>query len=227
MPIKGYIVLSTAVVMAAITLLAQTVAIARSKASSMPLSAPVLPELSETVDMLATESLLPQEIEEAKPLTPSLVADLLVDAIIQVESAGDPRKIGSSGERGVMQIKRSTWREVTDRAYGKALPFYYAFHPGLNRRVGKAYLNELQAFLSRNKSRWQSDERSLLLACYNAGPERVKSARFNIRNLPRSVRSYVDRATALHEYYLADDAQEVRRLLMAKENGAPAIPGRS
>ena len=227
MPIKGYIVLSTAVLMAAFTLLAQTVAIAHSRASSTPLPAVLLPELAETDDILAAESLLPQESEEAKSLTPALVANLLVDAIIQVESAGDPRKIGSSGERGVMQIKRSTWREVTDHAFGKVLPFYYAFHPGLNRRVGKAYLNELQAFLSQNKSRWQSDERSLLLACYNAGPERVREARFNIRNLPRSVKSYVERATALHEYYLADDAQEVRRLLLANRNDVPAASNRS
>lgn len=213
MPIKGYVVLSAALAMAAITLLAQTVVFARSRAISSPTPL-VLPEMA---DLLAPEELLPQETEVSKSLTPALVANLLVDAIIQVESAGEPRKIGAAGERGVMQIKRSTWREVTDRTFGKTLPFYYAFHPGLNRRVGKAYLNELQMFLSQNKSRWQSDERSLLLACYNAGPERVREARFNVRNLPRSVRSYVDRATALHEYYLADDAQEVRRLLLANE----------
>ena len=218
MPTKGYVVLSLALVMAAITLLAQTVVFARSRTISGP--APVI--LPENADLLASEELIAQESEESKALTPTVVADLLVDAIIQVESAGDPRKVGSAGERGVMQIKRSTWREVTDHAFGKPLPFYYAFHPGLNRRVGKAYLNELQVFLSQNKSRWQSDERSLLLACYNAGPERVKTARFNVQNLPRSVRSYVDRATALHEYYLADDAQEVRRLLLANETDGSA-----
>src|ERR1051325_2975068 len=36
----------------------------------------------------------------------------LVRAITAVESGGNPRAIGLAGERGLMQIKLSTWREI-------------------------------------------------------------------------------------------------------------------
>ncbi len=149
------------------------------------------------------------------------VSELLVEAVIQVESSGDPRKIGQAGERGIMQIKRATWKQVTRSLFGKPAPFDHAFNPTLNRRVGKAYLAELQVFLQEHRAAWRSDERSLLLACYNAGPARVRESGFDISRLPSSTQSYVERATALHEYYLADDAQKVRDLLLV-ENRIPA-----
>jgi hypothetical protein len=147
---------------------------------------------------------------------PKRVADFLVVAVAQIESDGQARKVGRAGERGLMQIKRSTWQHVTKNLYGHALPFDQAFDPATNRRVGKAYLAELQAFLHANKSRWRSDERSLLLACYNAGPTCVMAAGFNLKRVPASTRSYVERATALHEYYLAGAAARIRNLLLVQ-----------
>jgi len=141
------------------------------------------------------------------------IAERLVDAIIQVESGGRARKVGSAGERGIMQIKRSTWKQTTRQLFGKTISFNKAFDPSVNRRVGRGYLAHLQNFLQAHKSEWKSDERSLLLACYNAGPQRVKKAGFNIRRLPRSTRSYVRRATALHNYFLAEQAPLVKSLL--------------
>lgn len=147
------------------------------------------------------------------------VTEYLVDAVIQVESGGRPRKVGRAGERGVMQIKRSTWNQTTRRLHGRSLPFDRAFDPAANRRVGRAYMAELHAFLQEHRAQWRSDERALLLACYNAGPARVRAARFDVRRLPTSVRSYVERASALHDYYLAGDAQKIRALLAG---GSPA-----
>lgn len=148
-----------------------------------------------------------------------MVADCLVSAIIQVESGGNTRKVGRAGERGLMQIKRETWLGTTRGMYGKPVPFDRAFDESMNRRVGRGYLAELQSFLARHRSRWRSDERSLLLACYNAGPTRVMRAGFDLRRLPRSVRSYVERASALHDYYLEDHAPAVKALL-ATETGS-------
>ena len=147
---------------------------------------------------------------------PKRVADFLVGAVAQIESDGQARKVGRAGERGLMQIKRSTWQQVTRNLYGHALPFDQAFDPAINRRVGKAYLAELQIFLQAYKSRWRSDERSLLLACYNAGPGCVVAAGFNVKRVPASTRSYVERATALHEYYLAGAAARIRNLLLVQ-----------
>lgn len=153
---------------------------------------------------------------------PKRVADFLVVAVVQIESDGKATKVGRAGERGLMQIKRSTWQHVTRKLYGRALPFDQAFDPAINRRIGRAYLAELQAFLHANKSKWKSDERSLLLACYNAGPTCVMEAGFNVKRVPASTRSYIERATALHEYYLAGAAARVRNLLLVQNRVSAA-----
>lgn len=159
----------------------------------------------------------PAEIK-ATELDQRLIANLLVESIIQIESSGNPRKVGSKGERGLMQIMPSTWNEVTRRHFGERIAFNRAFESQLNRSVGQAYLADLQAFLARHRSLWKSDERSLLLACYNAGPERVKQCGFDIRRLPASTRDYVERGSALHDVYLADHNISARQFRLAMEN---------
>ena len=139
----------------------------------------------------------------------------LVEAVIQIESGGDPLKVGRHGERGLMQIRAGTWRDVTARLYGAPLPFDRAFEPALNRRVGAAYLAQSQDRLLTRRSEWKSDERALLLAAYNAGPGRLRAARYTLERLPRSTRDYVERASALHDTLLEDSAQPVRRRLQA------------
>ncbi len=129
-------------------------------------------------------------------------ASRLVDAIIQIESNGDPRKIGRHGERGLMQIKAGTWRDMTIRLLGAPLPFDQAFDPALNRRVGTAYLAFLQEQLLPRQREWRADERALLLAAYNAGPGRLARSRFDLAHMPLPTQDYVERASALHDAYL-------------------------
>ena len=119
-------------------------------------------------------------------------ASRLVDAIIQIESNGDARKVGRHGERGLMQLKAGTWRDMTTRLFGQPLPFDRAFDPALNRRVGTAYLAFLQESLLPRQAEWKSDERALLLAAYN-----------------------VARAAALHDAFLDDMVAAVRAGLRA------------
>jgi soluble lytic murein transglycosylase-like protein len=156
-------------------------------------------------------------IVSAPPLDRRLIGDLLVESIIQIESAGNPRMVGSKGERGLMQIMERTWSDVTRRHFGERIPFSRAFDPELNRRVGAAYLSDLQVFLLRHRSKWKADERSLLLACYNAGPERVRQARFDIRRLPAATRDYVARGSALHEALLDDHNISPRAVRLAMD----------
>lgn len=162
-------------------------------------------------------------VEEALPVSdyPDVrrTSELLVDSIVQIESCGDFLCVGKAGERGLMQIKPSTWKDVTFHLYGKSLPFDWAFDPDLNRKVGKAYLSELHELLIQNKALWRSDERSLLLAAYNGGPHRLIQSRFDLKRMPASTRDYVERVTAMHEYYLADHALEIRRLLASAKGG--------
>ncbi len=155
-------------------------------------------------------------------IDPRRVADALVRAIIEIESGGDPSQVGAAGERGLMQIKRATWRETTALLYGAPIPFSRAFEPELNVQVGRAYLGTLQGFLLANRSRWRSDERTLLLCAYNAGPSALARAGFDPAALGASVRSYAERGAALHELFLEADAEEVRQRLLAAL-GQPAI----
>lgn len=134
---------------------------------------------------------------------------LFIEAVIQVESRGDPGCVGAAGERGLMQIKRDTWHEVTSGLYGQALSFDKAFDPATNRVVGQAYFDKLHNFLLANRSDWRSDLRSLLAGCYNAGPGRVERAGFAVPRLPDSTRAYVERVNSLHDYFLETRGQEI------------------
>jgi hypothetical protein len=134
-------------------------------------------------------------------------ARLFVEAIVQVESAGNPDCVGNAGERGLMQIKSATWREITALLYTEPIDFERAFEPGLNREVGQAYLASLAEFLRVRQSAWQADMRTLLAACYNAGPTRVRDAGFDPGRLPPSTQDYVRRVTALHDLYMASPAE--------------------
>ena len=60
----------------------------------------------------------------------------LVDAIIHVESGGNPRTVGRRGEIGLMQIKPETARSVGYRGTRRGL-----FDPATNIRYGTAYLD--------------------------------------------------------------------------------------
>ncbi len=131
------------------------------------------------------------------------VADALVEAIIFIESSGDPTQVGAAGERGLMQIMPGTWADMTRRKYGQPISFDRAFEPALNEAIGRYYLAYLQEFLHNHRNQWRSDERSLLLACYNGGMGRVSAAGFDVRRLPRSVQQYARRGAELHDELLA------------------------
>ena len=128
----------------------------------------------------------------------------LVDAIIQIESQGDARMVGRHGERGLMQLKSGTWRDMTTRLFGTPLSFDRAFEPDLNRRVGVAYLAFLQESILPRQAEWKSDERALLLAAYNAGPGRLRRSGFDLDRMPVQTQDYVERASALHDVYLGE-----------------------
>lgn len=176
-------------------------------ASSLSLPVPLSAAKAETAVASPEPAVLDQR----------LIANLLVDSIIQIESLGNPRMVGSKGERGLMQIKAATWSEVTRRHYGARISFARAFESSLNRSVGSAYLSDLQAFLAQHRASWKADERSLLLACYNAGPERVRQCGFDIRRLPASTRDYIARGSALHDTYLAEHNISTHQVRLAMD----------
>ncbi|MCB1100924.1 MAG: lytic transglycosylase domain-containing protein [Kiritimatiellae bacterium] len=155
-----------------------------------------------SVESVAQAAVIPAPEPVADP--GESLAELLVESIIMIESGGDPAVVGRHGERGLMQIKSDTWREVTTSLYGRSLSFSRAFDPDINRRVGKAYLSKLHTFLVDHRGDWNADERSLLLACYNAGPGRVIQSGFALDTLPASTRDYIARVSAIHDDLIAE-----------------------
>jgi soluble lytic murein transglycosylase-like protein len=101
-----------------------------------------------------------------------------VRAVIQAESAFNPRARSPKGAMGLMQLMPSTAAEyrVTD-----------AYDPAQNIRAGVAYLKSLLTRFN--------DDQSLALAAYNAGPGAVEKYG---RTVPpyRETRDYVKRITA-------------------------------
>lgn len=82
--------------------------------------------------------------------------DALVDAVIKVESNGNPNATSPAGAQGLMQLMPATGKELA-----KELKVEYApFDPEQNRKLGTYYLNKLLG---------QYGDIKLALAAYNAG----------------------------------------------------------
>ena len=135
----------------------------------------------------------------------------LVKAVTAVESAGNPLAVGLAGERGLMQIKSGTWRDMTQRTYGEALPFEYAFHSRLNQRMGRAYLEYIAESLeSQFDAQRQDDFLRVLVASYNLGPSAVSQHNYAVHRLPQRTRDYVNRVLNMYEYHLSASSPQPR-----------------
>ena len=82
----------------------------------------------------------------------------LIEAMIEAESAWDPRAVSRTGAQGLMQIMPATARD---------LALVSPFDPVENVRAGTAYLRQM---LDRFEGRVE-----LALAAYNAGPSTVEA----------------------------------------------------
>ncbi len=97
----------------------------------------------------------------------------LIHAIVDIESAFNPRAVSKVGAKGLMQLMPNT---------AKGLEVEDSFNPKQNIQGGTRYFSQLLA-------RFKGDNQ-LALAAYNAGPTAVLNAGNNIPNYPET-RRYV------------------------------------
>lgn len=100
-----------------------------------------------------------------------------ISAVIEVESAGDPRAVSSAGAMGLMQIMPATWADLRI-AHGLSDD---PFDPRENVLAGTAYLRAMY-------DRFGSPG---FLAAYNAGPARYEDYLTSGRPLPAETRNYL------------------------------------
>lgn len=105
------------------------------------------------------------------------VPERWIRAVMQAESANDPRAVSRAGAMGLMQIMPRTWDELRVR-YGLGED---PFEPRDNILAGAAYMREMY-------DRFGAPG---FLAAYNAGPERYAEHLATGRPLPRETRAYV------------------------------------
>jgi peptidoglycan lytic transglycosylase len=161
----------------------------------------------------AYEWISPARFKKFDPLIRSVASEhqldpMLVKAVVWRESRFDPRKIGTAGERGLMQVSE---RAANEWARDNKIDNFRAedlFEPKTNLRAGTWYL-------SRAIQRWehQPDPLPFALAEYNAGASRAQrwaggsdvsgvSTRDFLRNIDfPGTRNYVDQVMERYEFY--------------------------
>lgn len=133
-----------------------------------------------------------------------MIDEALVDAVIAVESGGNPKAVSKVGAKGLMQLMDATGKEW-HKKLGIAEP-YSPFDEEQNRRIGTAYLEWLLGqFLGNDK---------LALAAYNGGIGYIrrklkqrKAQRYeDIESiLYKETRDYVKKVLAKKEKYHGKD----------------------
>jgi soluble lytic murein transglycosylase len=104
----------------------------------------------------------------------------LVKAVMIVESNGNPRAVSNKGAQGLMQIMPDT---------AQFLELRNPFDPSENIQAGTRYLKWLHELFSGNLE--------LILAAYNAGPNRVMQYNMAIPPINETI-SYVKRVKAYY-----------------------------
>jgi soluble lytic murein transglycosylase len=133
---------------------------------------------------------------------------MLVKAVVWRESRFDPQKVGTAGERGLMQVSEVAANDWARETHKENFRVEELFDPKTNLEVGAWYLH-------RALEHWsgQSDPTPFALAEYNAGASRAQrwaggaagpamqeqAFRSNI-DFPRT-RKYVESIVARRDFY--------------------------
>jgi soluble lytic murein transglycosylase len=159
------------------------------------------------------EWMSPARFHQYDPLVRSVATEhhldpMLVKAVVWRESRFDPRKRGSAGERGLMQVSEKAALEWAQENKIDNFRVEQLFDPKTNLEAGTWYLR--RAF-----ERWkaQSDPMPFALAEYNAGASRAQRwsggdtvAAISVGEFLQNIdfpgtRKYVESIIARYEFY--------------------------
>lgn len=124
-----------------------------------------------------------------------------IPRIIRIESGGDPNAVGSKGERGLMQIRQTTWID-TVKKMGKDWSWDEAFDPDKNVAVGTYYMNvEIPRLLQHYGI---PDSTNARIAAYNMGAKALSRVHKLNRDgwlpiIPRSTQDYIGKYNSVGE----------------------------
>lgn len=134
-----------------------------------------------------------QDKKNTNPVTLEFIAK-----IEKRESKSKANAVSPKGARGVMQVMKPTWRQITREIYGKSLDYSKAFDPKINREVGIAYLNKIDDMLTNSfpkyKNMDQKEQQKYIAATYNWGIGNLKNSGFNLnsKRVPKETKDYID-----------------------------------
>ena len=118
-----------------------------------------------------------------------------LDKLQTTESTNNPGALSNKGARGLMQIMKPTWDEITNEIYGKTLNYELAFNPKVNQKVGTTYLKKINSILNTNLQGYTEmdtkDKQKQIAAAYNGGITRLLKNNGNISKMPKETRDYV------------------------------------
>ena len=158
------------------------------------------------------EWISPARFQQYDKLIRSVAAErhldpMLLKALVWRESRFDPRKYGSAGERGLMQVSEKAANEWARENKIDNFNFEQLFDPKTNLQAGSWYLR-------RALDRWQTqpDPLPFALAEYNAGASRAQrwagneASTISTRNFLRNIdfpgtRKYVESIIARYDFY--------------------------
>lgn len=144
-------------------------------AVTTPTSGPALAEIPVVIRDPARD---PHAAAIAEASVRFAIPEHWIRAVMQAESAGDPRAVSHAGAMGLMQVMPGTWTVLRqDHGFGND-----PFDPRDNILAGTAYL---RAMLDRYGTVGG------MLAAYNAGPGRYDAYLSDGRQLPAETRAYV------------------------------------
>lgn len=119
----------------------------------------------------------------------SVQGQVQLEAVKEIESGGDPRAVGSSGERGLYQIMPITLREYNNH-HQRDFTSEDLFDPGINYKIAKWYIKiRIPEMLKHYDKRVTVKN---ILWAYNAGISNVVDGA-----MPQSTRDYINKYFSL------------------------------